>query len=69
MLYFWLGMAIISTIFITVMGFREGFDRWYFYYIFSFIALLMYVVRRWMLKRMVKHMAFLEEQNNQRNNA
>lgn len=58
-------MAVIITIFVTVMGFREGFGRWYFYYIFAFIALLMYIVRRWMIKRMHKHMEFLQQQQNQ----
>ena len=69
MLYFWLAMSILITVFVTVMGIREGFDRWYFYYAFGFIALLMFIVRRWMMKRMVKHLAFLEEQKNQQNQA
>ena len=68
MLYFWLAMTVLIVVVVTVMGFREGFERWYFYYVFAFISLLMYVVRRWMLKRMVKHLAWMEEQKKQQEN-
>ena len=65
--YFWMAMAILITVFVTIMGFREGFDRWYQFYIFAVIALLMYLLRRWMMKRMIRHLAFLEEQKKQQN--
>lgn len=68
MLYFWLALSVLTTIFVTIMGIREGFDRWVLYYIFAFVGLMMYIVRRWMLKRMVKHMEFLEQQKNQQSN-
>lgn len=67
MLYFWLVMSVLIVIFVTIMGAKEGFDRWYQSYVFAVIALLMYIVRRWMMKRMVRHMAFLEEQQRQQN--
>lgn len=67
MQYFWLAAAVLITLFVTIKGFMEGFDRWYQFYIFAVIALLMFLVRRWMMKRMIKHIAFLEEQKRQQN--
>jgi uncharacterized membrane protein len=64
MLYFWFAMFLVTTLTVTYRGFMGGFDRWYFYYIFGILALLMFLVRRWMLKRMKKHLEFLEEQKN-----
>jgi hypothetical protein len=62
MLYFWLAMGIVIVAVVTFMGIQSGFDRWYHFYIFGVISFFMYFVRRWMMKRMQKHMAFLEEQ-------
>ena len=62
MLYFWLSVAIISGITITYMGFTEGFDRWSYYYVVPAVSLMMYLVRKWMIKRMNKHLKFLAEQ-------
>ncbi len=67
MLYFWLAAGILSFIGITIMGFIEGFELWVFYYIVSIICFFMFLTRKWMLKRMEKHMQFLEEQK--KNNA
>ncbi|TXI84100.1 MAG: hypothetical protein E6Q37_09040 [Crocinitomicaceae bacterium] len=61
MLYFWLVMAVLIFVGVTIMGIYEGFDRWVFSYLFGGISLLMFFVRRYMMKRMVKHMAYLEE--------
>jgi len=69
MLYFWLAMFVVIAAVVTFMGFREGFERWAFYYVFAVIALLMYIVRRWMMKRMIKHLAWMEEQKKQQENA
>jgi preprotein translocase subunit YajC len=44
------------------MSYAEGIKKWGFYYIFVASALLMFLVKRWMMKRMEKHMAFMEEQ-------
>lgn len=65
MLYFWLLMAVFLFIVVTYMAISEGFRKWSFYYVFAGIALLMFIVRRWMIKRMEKHMKFLEEQQAQ----
>jgi SNF family Na+-dependent transporter len=64
MLYLWLVVSIGSVIVITVMGIREGFERWYSYYVISFISFFMYVVRRWMMKRMAKHLEYLKNNPN-----
>ena len=59
MLTLWLVVSILSAIVVTFKGITEGFDRWYSYYILTGISLFMYVTRRWMMKRMDKHMDFL----------
>ena len=60
---FWLVVTILIVVTVSYFGFTEGFQRWSYYYVFALITLLMFVVRRWMLKRMQRHLAFLEEQN------
>lgn len=60
--WFWLGVGLLILIGVTVMGFLEGFNRWYFYYILAFMALATYFMRRWMRKRMEKHLRWMEEQ-------
>jgi SNF family Na+-dependent transporter len=59
MLYVWLFIAVASFIIVTIMGFKEGFDRWSSSYVLSAIALLMFFVRKWMMNRMQKHMDYL----------
>ena len=68
MLYFWLAMGIVSAVAVTYFGLQEGFALWYHYYAFSAIAFLMYFLRQMMMKRMVKHEKFLEDQRNQQKN-
>lgn len=63
MLYMWLVITIVSTIIVTYMLIKEGADRWLSSYILPAIALLMYFVRRWMMKRMKRHMDYLNNQN------
>jgi TRAP-type C4-dicarboxylate transport system permease small subunit len=63
MLYFWLALAIVSTVGISYYGFTEGFDRWLYYYALPIIALLMFFFKRFMIKRMEKHLKYLEEQH------
>jgi hypothetical protein len=64
MVYLWLTVAIASAIIVTFKGISEGFERWYSYYIISGISFFMYVVRRWMLKRMEKHLEYLKNNSN-----
>jgi Zn-dependent protease len=63
----WFIAAIALTIFVTVMCFREGFDRWVAYYIFPGIAFFYFFIRRYMHRRMLKHMQFLEKQKDSNN--
>jgi len=51
MLYFWLAAAVLITIVVTVMGFKDGFDVWAYYYTFAAVATLAYLSRRFMMKR------------------
>lgn len=60
---FWLIVGLVTIIGVTFLGFRDGFERWSSYYVFGFFAILLYFVRRFMMKRMVKHQQFLDEQN------
>jgi hypothetical protein len=59
MLYFWLTLSIISFSIVTFKVFTEGFERWIFYFVFPAISLLMFFVRRWMIRRMQQHVEFL----------
>ncbi len=65
MQYFWLVAAIVIFIVTSYKCFTEGTYKWVFYYIFVVIALMMFFLKKWMVKRMEKHMAFLESQRNE----
>lgn len=62
MLYFWLIIAIAIFLFVTYMSITDGIKKWGFYYIFVATSLGTYFFKKWMMKRMEKHAAFLEEQ-------
>lgn len=72
MLYFWLVAAILIFVVVTVMGIKDGFDLWAYYYVLGGIAVLAFLSRRWMMKRMErnheefygKHSEHSEEENN-----
>ena len=51
MLYFWLVAAILIFGVVTVMGIKDGFDVWGYYYVLVAIAATAYLSRRWMMKR------------------
>ena len=67
MLYFWLVAGILIFIVVTVMGFKEGFKIWNYYYLFSGLAILMFIVRRWMMKRMYRHLNEMAQQKEAEN--
>jgi hypothetical protein len=46
------------------MAISEGFKKWSFYYVFAFLALFAFLTRRWMMRRMEKHVQYMEEQKN-----
>jgi SNF family Na+-dependent transporter len=59
---FWLSMAVVITIAVTYMGATEGFERWAFNYVFAILAVFVFLIRRYMMKRMKRHQEFLENQ-------
>ena len=61
---FWLATGIVTIIAVTYLGFTQGFERWASYYIFGVFALLLYFIRLFMMKRMVKHEEFLKNREN-----
>jgi hypothetical protein len=65
MRYFWLVAAILMFIGITYFGVKEGFENWWYNYIFAAIALFAFLLRTFMIRRMKKHMEFLKQQNSQ----
>ncbi len=64
MLYLWLIVSIGSALIISYKGFTEGFERWYSYYVISGISFFMYIIRKWMMKRMEKHIEYLTKNSN-----
>jgi hypothetical protein len=64
MLYFWLAVAAVIIVGTTymVLTVDNGFKRYGYSYIFSGIAILMFLFKRWMMKRVEKHMEFLASQ-------
>ncbi len=62
MLNFWLAVGIVLLVFVSYKSITDGFNKWGYYYIFAGLALLMYFVRKFMLKRMEKHFKYLEDQ-------
>ena len=64
MKYFWLGLAIVSFVVVTYYCIKEDCKTWFLYYVFPVIALLMYLMKVWMTRRMEKHAKYMEELNN-----
>ena len=62
MLYFWLLVGVFALVAVTYFGSIEGFAKWAYYYIFAVLAFLMFFMRRYMIRRMKKHMEYLQEQ-------
>lgn len=62
MVYLWLVIAIVLTVFITFKSISEGFNRWGAMYVFAVLAFIIYLLRRFMTKRVEKHLKSMEEQ-------
>jgi hypothetical protein len=60
----WLIITISITLLVTFMGIKEGFATWWFYYFFALMTFGTYTLRKFMRKRMEKHMAYLNEEAN-----
>ncbi|MFT7345031.1 MAG: hypothetical protein ACI9XP_001625, partial [Lentimonas sp.] len=54
--------AIAIFVLTTVMCFKDDYRSWVFYYVFAGLAFLMYLMKKWMVKRMNKHAEYLKEQ-------
>lgn len=63
MLYFWLVVAVLIFLFVSYMSFTDGIKKWWPYYVFVLTSLGMFFFKKWMMKRMEKHLKFLEEKN------
>lgn len=59
---FWLVFSIIVTVYISYKCLSDGFSKWASYYFIPAMALAIWAVRRWMMKRMEKHQEFLRQQ-------
>ena len=59
---FWLFSAGAIFLSVTYMSLMEGFNKWAYYYIFVLTSLGVYFLKTWMMKRMEKHLKFLEEE-------
>jgi hypothetical protein len=46
------------------MSFKEGIEKWGYYYIFVLTTLGVYFLKTWMMRRMEKHNLFLKEKTN-----
>ena len=62
MSYFWLAAGCVLLIVISYLSMTQGIKKWGFYYFFVISAFGMYFFKRWMMKRMEKHLAYLQEQ-------
>jgi len=57
---FWLVIGIVIIAFVTYKGITEGFQRWAPIYILGILAIAVFLLRRFMMKRMSKHQDFLD---------
>lgn len=62
MLYFWLAIAVVTFFTITYCCITDNWKTWVFYYIFPFLAVVMFLFKRWMMNRMKKHLEYLKNQ-------
>lgn len=60
--YLWLVIAGLSFLTITYKIATEGAQTWLPYFIIPVMALLMYFTKRWMMKRMYRHLQEMAEQ-------
>lgn len=59
----WLFIAIAVFGITTYMCIADDYRQWMYYYVIVLIALLMYFMKRWMIKRMNKHLEEMNERN------
>lgn len=59
---FWLVLAIAMTILISYLSLTQGFYKWGYYYVFVIVAFGMFFFKSYMMKRMERHLEYLEQQ-------
>ncbi len=59
----WLIIAMGAFAITTYKCLTEDYRQWIFYYIIVVVALFMYLVKVWMIKRMKKHLKEMETKN------
>lgn len=64
---FWLFIAIVMFIGVTVMCFVDGFDKWVFYYPLVLISFGMYFFKVWMMRRMESHIDYMSKKEKENN--
>jgi hypothetical protein len=65
--YFWLLITGLSFLVITYKIITEGPQTWLPYYVVPIMALLMYFTKRWMMKRMYRHLNEMAQQKEAEN--
>lgn len=55
MLYFWLAITVLILVIVTVMGFKDSFEVWGYYYVMAAISAMAFLSRRWMMKRVERN--------------
>ncbi len=63
MTYVWLFASITIFIIVTFLGFKHGFRDWAYYYIIAALTFLMYLLRKYMMKRMERHLEYLKNKD------
>lgn len=63
--YLWLVIAGLSFLAITFKIATEGAQTWLAYYVVPVMALLMYGTKKWMMKRMQRHLEEMVQQKNE----
>jgi hypothetical protein len=66
MLYFWLLVGIASLGLVSYQCYIEGVDKWGFYFSMPLVAFLMFFFKKWMMKRMDRHLEFLNSKKNEK---
>jgi membrane protein implicated in regulation of membrane protease activity len=66
MLNFWLIAAVVIFVFTTYMCLTDNWKKWVFYYLFVLTSLSMYLFKKWMMRRMEKHMEYMSKKQEEK---
>jgi c-di-AMP phosphodiesterase-like protein len=68
MLKLWFVASIAIPIVVTYLVITEGFKKWGAYYVLAAFTIIIYLLRRYMMKRMEKHLQYLKQKEDSGNN-